>query len=234
MAANDFYKGKLPENYEQKCPVVFVLDVSGSMSGDPIIELNKGLAQFQEEIQDDTTARERLDIAVVSFGSDVQVEHDFKLIAEYNMPQLTTRGSTNLVDGMRKGMELIRERKNWYQQTHQTYYRPYLIMITDGYPNECPKKAGLNDEIEAAARNKEFNFWAIGVQGANMEMLKEMAVPQFNGSLKPLQLRGIRFVELFKWLSASFSKISNSKEGDKINIRPEKTDDDDDFMITAS
>ncbi len=226
MAANDFYKGKLPENYEQKCPVVFVLDVSGSMSGDPIIELNKGLAQFQEEIQDDTTARERLDIAVVSFGSDVKVEHDFKLIAEYNMPQLTTRGSTNLVGGMRKGMELIRERKKWYQNTFQTYYRPYLIMITDGYPDECPKKAGLNQELETAVKNKQLNFWPIGVQGANIEMLKEMALPQFEGCMKPLELTGLKFVDLFKWLSASFSKISKSKEGEKTDIRPEN----DDFM----
>lgn len=232
MAANDFYKGELPVNYEQKCPVVFVLDVSGSMSGDPINELNKGLQQFHEEIQSDATAKNRLDISIVSFGSDFKIEHDFKLISEYEMPQLTASGSTNLVAGMRKGMELIKERKKWYQETKQTYYRPYLIMITDGYPDHCPKKEGLNDEIEAAVRNKEFNFWAIGVQGANMEMLKDMSVSQYDGSLKALKLKGIRFVELFKWLSTSFSKISNSTEGDKIDLRPEKTDDGD-YMITA-
>ncbi len=230
MATNDFYKGELPINYQQKCPVVFVLDVSGSMAGNPIDELNKGLMQFQTQIQNDVTARERLDIAIISFGSDVKIEHDFKLIADYEMPQLITRDSTNLVAGMRKAMQLISERKKWYRQTSQTYYRPYLILITDGFPDNCPKSAGLNDELKNAAQRKELNFWPIGVQGANMDMLKEMAMPEFEGCLKPLMLNGIQFVELFKWLSASFAKLSKSKEGEKTNIRP----DNDDFMIVVN
>ena len=45
MAKNDF-SAEAAENYEQKCLCVLVLDVSGSMSGEPIQELNKGLQDF--------------------------------------------------------------------------------------------------------------------------------------------------------------------------------------------
>ena len=44
------FEGESPDNYEQKCLCLLVLDVSGSMSGDPINELNKGLQEFQEAV----------------------------------------------------------------------------------------------------------------------------------------------------------------------------------------
>ena len=37
------FNPELPINYEQKCPVVLITDVSGSMADRPIDELNKGL-----------------------------------------------------------------------------------------------------------------------------------------------------------------------------------------------
>ena len=38
------------ENAEPRCPCVLLLDTSGSMSGEPIAELNAGLRSFQEEL----------------------------------------------------------------------------------------------------------------------------------------------------------------------------------------
>ena len=52
MAKNDF-SAESAENFEQKCLCVLVLDVSGSMRGEPIAELNKGLQDFYNEIKED-------------------------------------------------------------------------------------------------------------------------------------------------------------------------------------
>ena len=38
------------ENPETRCPVILLLDVSGSMSGQPIQELNRGLAAFKKDV----------------------------------------------------------------------------------------------------------------------------------------------------------------------------------------
>ena len=38
------------ENPENRCPVILLLDTSGSMSGQPIQELNRGLAAFKEDV----------------------------------------------------------------------------------------------------------------------------------------------------------------------------------------
>jgi uncharacterized protein YegL len=231
MAQNDFYNGEEVINYQQKCPVVFVLDVSGSMSGTPINELNKGLKAFEQEIQEDLTASSRLDVAIVSFGSDAKIEHDFALMGEYQMPNLGITGSTNLEAGMRKGMEILEARKKWYRESKQTYYRPYVILVTDGAPDKDPNSTGLTSDIKSAVKSKKFNFWPIGVEGANMELLNQMACPGEGASLPAMKLDGLKFVELFQWLSASFGKVSNSKDGEGIDVTPEEGKNP--FMITV-
>ena len=66
MAKNDF-TAEAAENYEQKCLCVLVLDVSGSMYGKPIEELNKGLQEFYNEISSDDTTSQRLEVSLITF-----------------------------------------------------------------------------------------------------------------------------------------------------------------------
>jgi hypothetical protein len=42
------------ENPENRCPVILLLDTSGSMSGQPIQQLNRGIAAFKEDVLKDT------------------------------------------------------------------------------------------------------------------------------------------------------------------------------------
>lgn len=227
MATNDF-AGEVPVNDEQKCPCVLVLDTSGSMSGEPINELNNGLSRFHEEISKDTTASSRLEIEIIRFDSSVEVVQGFSLVENFSMPQLTTRGSTKLVDGVRKGIERIEERKKWYKEEMQTYYRPYIILITDGGPDGGQDVDGLSREIQNGVDGKHFNFWAFGVEGANMEVLQKIS----HASFAPLKLKGVDFVKFFQWLSASMTAVTNSKEGEKIDIAP-KSENDNPFQITV-
>jgi Mg-chelatase subunit ChlD len=43
-------------NPENRCPVILVLDNSGSMAGQPIQQLNEGLQLFREELFADSLA----------------------------------------------------------------------------------------------------------------------------------------------------------------------------------
>ncbi|WP_254173699.1 hypothetical protein [Planktothrix pseudagardhii] len=40
-------------NQEPRCPVVLLLDNSGSMSGQPIEQLNQGVAVFKQSVDED-------------------------------------------------------------------------------------------------------------------------------------------------------------------------------------
>ncbi|MCA9401986.1 MAG: VWA domain-containing protein, partial [Candidatus Omnitrophica bacterium] len=103
-----------PENYEQKCLCVLVLDVSGSMGGHPINELNKGLQDFHREVLNDFVAAQRLEVAIITFGSSINIIQEPGLVNNFEMPTLTTSGTTKLVDAVRMAMNLVETRKQWY------------------------------------------------------------------------------------------------------------------------
>ena len=71
---------------EKHIACVLLVDVSGSMSGDAIRELNEGLRVFGEALQSDSKAYGCADVCVVSFGSTVQQVVPFCPAAEYVPP----------------------------------------------------------------------------------------------------------------------------------------------------
>jgi len=210
------FGGESPDNYEQKCLCVLVLDVSGSMAGSPIDQLNQGLKDFQRELQNDFVAAQRIEVAIVTFGSTVDTVVQPKLSADFEMPTLKTSGSTKLVDGVRMAINVAEERKNWYKATGQTYYRPWVMLITDGEPDSDQDIVGLSSEIRNKVDNKGFSFYAVGVERYNHSKLAQICHP----STLPLPLKGLAFNELFKWLSASISLVSKSVEGQQVQLPP--------------
>jgi uncharacterized protein YegL len=119
-----------------------------------------------------------------------------------------------MVDGMREAISLIESRKAWYRQTGQPHLRPWIILITDGEPDPDQDVNGLAQEIRNGVNGKKFVFLAIGVQGANMEVLRRISSPD----MPPAALQGLKFSEFFKWVSASMAVVASSKEGDKVNF----------------
>jgi uncharacterized protein YegL len=203
-----------PDNYEQKCLCVLVLDTSGSMQGPPIAQLNQGLQDFYADIHNDSTTSSRLEICIVEFNSDVMCIQEPSLVSNFSMPYLDVTGTTKLVDGVRMAMRKVHERKTWYRSTGQKFYRPWIVLMTDGAPDPNQDVNGLARELEEGSINKHFNFFAIGVQGADMAMLQKISP----SSRPPAQLQGLRFAEFFEWLSASLSQASGSEPGTSLQL----------------
>ena len=213
MAKNDF-SSEVAENYEQKCLCVLVLDVSGSMGGDPIRELNKGLQDFYYEISSDPTTSQRLEVAMVTFSHIVKTIQPPALVENFTMPQLTVTGSTATVDAVREAIDIVAARKAWYKTTNQTYYRPWIILMTDGEPDSDQDVEGLAKQIKQDTEKKTYSFLPIGVgKDANMGVLSKI-----QGNISPMKLQGTKFSSFFKWLSASMGTVVNSTEGQQVNI----------------
>jgi len=210
---NDF-SAESPQNYEQKSICCFVVDVSGSMSGEPIKALNESMKHFHEQILQNSTTANRLEIAIVEFSNTAQIMQEPALAADFVMPELVTKGSTALVDGVKEAINLVNTRKTWYKSTGQPYLRPWIILITDGAPDANQDIDGLAVQIQTSVTNKKFVFLSIGVKGADMGVLHKISSPD----MPPAQLEGLKFDEFFSWVSASMSIVAGSKEGDQIDL----------------
>ena len=81
------------DNPENRCPVVLLLDNSGSMGGAPIQQLNGGLQVFRDELFADSLAAKRVEVAIVSFGP-VNVATDFTTVQNFFVPTLSVAGDT--------------------------------------------------------------------------------------------------------------------------------------------
>ena len=120
-------------NPENRCPVVLVLDTSGSMAGQRIQELNAGLQTFRDELFSDLLAAKRVEVAIVTFGP-VHVQVDFTTILNFSAPHLSTTGDTPMGAALERALDMLRERKDSYKAHGISYYRPWIFLITDGSP----------------------------------------------------------------------------------------------------
>ena len=208
------FGGKTTEdNAEDRCLCVLVLDTSFSMNGDPINKLNNGLINFGEYLKKKNSTRYSVEVCIVSFNSTVNCVQEPALVDNLTNTSsfpLKAKGSTKLVDGVRLAIKKVDERKKYYKNKGLNYYRPWIVLMTDGYPDAGQNITALSQEIEEGQKNKKFAFLPMGVEGADETLLKKISTKEF----PPIPIDWQKFDEVFKWLSNSFDSISNSNGKD--------------------
>ena len=195
-------------NPDPRCPCVLLLDTSGSMSGARIAALNEGLRAFEADIREDALAQRRVEVAVITFGNGgVQTMQEFVTAGQFTAPALSAHNGTPMGEGISRALDLVRDRKAAYRENGISYYRPWVFMITDGAPTDEWRSAAARVQAEEEANG--LAFFAVGVADADMKTLSQIAVR------KPVQLQGLKFAEMFVWLSQSQKRVSASKIGEQ-------------------
>ncbi|MCR9221418.1 MAG: VWA domain-containing protein [Alphaproteobacteria bacterium] len=215
-----FGDGGLPEfvdNPENRCPVVLLLDASASMRGAAIEELNAGVAAFREQILADETASLRVELCVIAFGGEVRLVRDFATVDDLIAPQLDAYGKTPMGGALDLGLKMLDARKRVYRRAGVHYYRPWMFLITDGAPTDGIAWQQAAMDAQAADLMGRLSFFTVGVRDADMSILSEIASP----NRPPLMLQGLKFRDLFQWLSASVRRVSVSRvDAERVALPP--------------
>ncbi len=226
MALTVLDQAEFADNPEPRCPVVLLLDTSGSMQGQAVSELNDGLKAFKDAIQADRLAALRVEVAIIPFGGHVKPidvradtstafdpQQPFVTADSFEPPYLLASGDTPMGSAVRQGLQLLRDRKEVYKQNGIDYFRPWMFLITDGKPTDDWQSAA--QQLREEENRKGVIFFSVGVEGADMGSLS-----QFSGQRAPLRLKGLAFSELFQWLSKSLSVVAHSKPGEQAPLPP--------------
>lgn len=234
----------LASNPEPRCPCVLLLDVSGSMSevvgnagkdlgytiqqdgktyhavsgGVSRIDLvNEGLRAYHADLMADSLAAQRVEVSVITFGSSVQTVCPFVTAHDFTPPTLTASGETQMGTAILQAIGTVTERKRLYKQNGLHYFRPWIFLITDGEPTDTWQAAAA--KVHEGEKKKEFVFYAVGVEGANFDVLRQIS------TRTPAHLKGYSFREMFIWLSQSQRAVSQSNPGQEDQVKlPVPTD----------
>lgn len=217
MTEYNFDEIELASNPDPRCPVVLVLDCSSSMvekrpgeSVSPLDALNSGLDSLVTELNRDPLAKRRVEVSVVTYGSSVTPATSFATVDNLILPTLVPSGITSTGAAVVEALNAIEARKKTYRENGLQYYQPWILLVSDGLSTDDTAEA-IRRVREAEAK-KSVAFFAVGVEGADLEQLGNFSN---RGAMK---LAGLRFSELFQWLSASQSAVSASNPGDTVPL----------------
>lgn len=197
-------------NKEPRCACVLLLDTSNSMKGDKIRRLNEGYKLLLNTLKKDSLAALRVELSVITFGDTVKVVQDFTTVDQITAKNLVCDGGTPMGEVITVAVSKVTERKKVYKSNGVRYYRPWIFMITDGEPTDEWKSAATL--VQNQENGGHLLFFAVGVEGADMHILRQISVRE------PLALQGLKFVEMFQWLSASLSTVSGTNPGNMVQM----------------
>ena len=212
-------QAEFAENPEQRCPIILILDVSGSMGGQKIQTVNQALVKFSEIIKEDSVTALRADVAVVEFDHEARVVQDFTNGTDFEPPVLEVKGGTNYSKAVNLALDISEARKQSYRDGGIAYYRSLAYFLTDGYPEHD----NPGDLAQAAARlnemeeNRGIAFFCFGIGTpdlpADIEELNKLAPRAAIELTNMEQLDGS-----IQWLSRSVAAVSQSQPGEAIRL----------------
>ena len=231
----------LVSNPTPRVPICLCLDTSGSMgrtvggtrTGEKVFsdgrewnvvtggtscisEMQQGIEQFYKAIREDENAVYSAEIAIVTFDDKVTCVEDFANIDRQEaIPKLNAEGNTAIGEGVNMALDLLEKRRSEYKEKGVDYFKPWLVLMTDGEPNGDREAL-----IRAINRSRDYvnsdklAVFPIGIgDAADLDTLNK-----FSPKRQAFRLQGVQFKEFFSWLSQSVVQTSKSSPGEDIAL----------------
>ena len=185
----------------RRLPIYFLIDISESMVGEPIQQVEEGLATIIQALKTDPNAIETVWISIIVFAGQAKTLVPLQEIISFYPPKFPIGSGTSLSNGL--GHLMYDLRKNIVKTTAEQKgdWKPIVFLFTDGQPNTADSWQQEYKALQETRGCKPGLFVAIGAgKEANEVMLRQIA-PQQTYMLADLDAAKIR--AMFEWIAES-------------------------------
>jgi uncharacterized protein YegL len=201
----------------RRLPVYFLVDVSESMVGEPIQQVQDGMRAIVQELRTDPYALETVFVSVIAFAGKAKCISPLTELYKFYPPTFPIGGGTSLGSAMEFLMNdmdsslvktTIEQKGDW---------KPIIFLFTDGNPTDDTSRAisRWNNSYKRKA-----NLVAISIgDNVNTQLLGQMT----ENVLRLTNTDEMSFKAFFKWVTASIktTSVSVTDQGiDDVKLAP--------------
>jgi uncharacterized protein YegL len=186
----------------RRLPVFFLIDVSESMVGDPIKNVNKGMKKILIDLKGNPMALETAYISVTVFAGKARTIAPLTELLNFDLPEISIGGGTALGNAMNFLMDEIGKQIQKTTYEAKGDWKPIVFLFTDGSPTDDVSPAIKRWESDFKTKA---NLVAVSIgDKADTTVLKAFTdnVLIFNNT------DANAYAEFFKWVSASIETKS--------------------------
>ena len=125
-------------------PVILLLDVSGSMSGEKIRHLNDAARDMLDVFRDTENSETEIWAAIITFGAQVKLHQSLVSAGAIQWQDFSAGGSTPLGVALQMAKAMIEDK----EVVPSRAYRPTVVLVSDGQPDngwETPLNEFIRD-----------------------------------------------------------------------------------------
>lgn len=199
----------------RRLPIYFLIDVSESMVGDQIKQVQDGMRTIIQSLRTDPYALETVHIGIVIFAGKAKVLSPLTEIFKFYPPEFPIGGGTSLGKGLDCLMDEIEHSVVKTTTEQKGDWKPIVFLFTDGTPTDNPDKA---IERWNSKFSKRANIVAISLgDNADTQLLGRFS----NNVLRLKDTDENSYKAFFKWVTDSIktSSVSVTDRGiDGVNL----------------
>jgi uncharacterized protein YegL len=192
----------------RRLPIYLLLDVSGSMSGEPIEAVKNGLQVLMSSLRQNPHALETAYLSVITFESTPNQIIPLTELEAFQIPSIRATGGT----AMGAALKLLAEKINSEVKKSSAHskgdWKPLVFIMTDGSPTD-----DIKEGLEAFKKCKTGVVVACAAgAGANTKVLKEITEVVVRLDVADSATIGA----FFKWVSASIGASVPKQNGKEV------------------
>lgn len=205
-------------------PVILLADISGSMAADgKINSLNQALREMIAAFAAEDRNRAIISVAVITFGgSGAKVHQPLYPAHELAWAGMSAAGNTPLGAALNLATDLLED----HGTIPSRAYRPTLILVSDGQPND--EWEGALARLHGSQRAAKADRFALAIgDDADCEMLMRFLGQPEARVFRAHEARQI--AQFFRWVTMTVTTRSRSVNPNELAALPQPSLDDLDY-----